>query len=224
MDKEYGGHFVITFDGEQNDDLGQDVLEVLEEAYNWVGSQLSHFPEERTTVILYSRKQFSELTNSPEWAGGLYDGKVRLPVGGISEVDSDVEALLYHEYMHVVLRDIAGSNLPFWLNEGLAEVAEAYISEPNLEILSLAREQEKLFRLKTLEKPFKRLQGIQVPLAYQQSYAVVNYLIDEYGWHQVRELVFALGDNIPIEQAVVDVLGVFGLTYITLEEQWRDSG
>lgn len=224
MDKEYGGHFVITFDGDQNDDLGREVLDVLDEAYNWLGSQLDHYPDERVTVILYSRKQFSALTNSPEWAGGLYDGKIRLPVGGISSVNAAVKSLLYHEYTHVALRDIAGTNLPYWLNEGLAEVGEAHIVQPELDVLALARDQLKLFRLASLEGPFRGLQGLQVSLAYQQSYSVVRYLIDEYGWHHVRDLVFAFENSSSIEQAIEMTLGGYGLTYRSLEESWRESG
>ncbi|NOY13465.1 MAG: hypothetical protein GXP51_07230 [Deltaproteobacteria bacterium] len=224
MDKEYGGHFVISFDGEQNDDLGRDVLDVLNEAYNWIGSQLDHYPEERVTVILYSRQQFSDLTDSPEWAGGLYDGKIRLPIGGISTVDVAVQSLLYHEYMHVVLRDIAGRNLPYWLNEGLAKLAEDHVAPQSLETLSRAREQQQLFRLAALEKSFSRFRGRQVALAYQQSYAVVRYLIDTYGWQHIRELVSALGTGASIGQAIEKSLGVYGLTYQTFEVNWRESG
>lgn len=224
MAKEYGGNFIITFDGEQNDDLGRDVLEVLEEAYNWVGLQLDYYSEERITVILYSRQQFSSLTNSPDWAGGLYDGKIRLSVGGISSVNSAVRALLYHEYMHVVLRDIAGKNLPSWLNEGLAEMAHAHINELDLGELVRAREQKKLFRLATLEGSFREYRGHQVSLAYQQSYSAVRFLIDEYGWHHVRDLVFALGAGASITQAIDEVLGGYGVDYQSFEERWRESG
>lgn len=224
MDKQYGGHFVITFDGDQDDDLGRDVLEVLEDAYRSIGSWLDHYPEQRVTVILYSRQQFSDLTDSPEWAGGLYDGKIRLPVGGISYVDADVRGLLYHEYMHVVTRDIAGKTLPYWLNEGLAEVAEAEFSEPDLGFLSLAREQRKLYRLLTLEGRFSRFQGPQVALAYQQSYSVVRFLVDDYGWHLVRDLLFALGEGHTIERAFEQAFDAYGLSYQRFEELWRGSG
>lgn len=224
MDKEYGGHFVITYDGESNDELGADVLEVLEDAYNWVGSQLDHYPDGRVTVIIYTRRQFSELTDSPEWSGGLYDGKIRLPVGGVSRLDERIRALLYHEYMHVVLRDIAGRNLPYWLNEGLAEVAEAHIIAPQLDQLLQARQEQKLFSLKSLEKPFSRFKGQQAALAYQQSYSVVNFLIDEYGWHHARDLVFALGRGVSIGQAVDETLGDYDLSYQTFEEYWREAG
>lgn len=224
MDKEYGGHFVITFEGTENVDLGSEVLEVLEDAYNWIGSQLDHYPEQRVTVILYSQRQFSELTNSPDWAGGLYDGKIRLPVGGIAAVDKRVQGLLYHEYMHVVVRDIAGSKVPIWLNEGLAEMAERHVSDKSLQLLPAAIKQDKLIPFETLEQSFFHLKGMQVLLAYEQSYALVGFLIDRFGWHNVRDLLFALGDNQTFFAAIETVLGIDSMTYKSLQRRWLDAG
>lgn len=224
MEKEYGGHFVITFEGGENDDLGGEVLEVLEDAYNWIGLQLDHYPEQRVTVILYSRRQFSELTNSPDWAGGLYDGKIRLPVGGIASVDARVRGLLYHEYMHVVVRDIVGNNVPAWLNEGLAEVAERHVTAAPVEVLPLARQQDKLLPLQALEQSFHKLEGMQVALAYEQSYAVVSFLIERYGWHNVRDLLFALREHKTFFEAIEEVLGIDSMTYKTLQRRWLQAG
>lgn len=224
MEKEYGGHFVLTLDGDDNTNLGTEILEALEDAYHWVGSQLEYYPEQRVTVILYSRQQFSNLTDSPAWAGGLYDGKVRLSIGGISAVDERVRALLYHEYMHVVLRGIAGSNLPTWLNEGLAEYAEAQVLPKVFEFLSSAREEDNLFPLQNLENSYRHLNARQAALAYEQSYDMVRFLIEEYGWYQIRDLVFVLGQGASIDQAIEEIFGSYGLDYRALEERWREAG
>jgi tetratricopeptide (TPR) repeat protein len=224
MDKEYGGQFVITFEGEENKYLGSEVLDVLEDAYNWVGSRLGHYPEQRVTVILYSQRQFSELTNSPDWAGGLYDGKIRLPVGGIATVDDRVQGLLYHEYMHVVVRDIVGAQVPTWLNEGLAEMSERQVKAKPLQILASAIQQDKLIPFETLERPFNHLRGPQVLLAYEQSYDMVRFLIDRYGWHNVRDLLFALRDNQTFFGAIETVLGIDSMTYKSLQRRWLAAG
>ncbi len=224
MDKEYGGHFVVTFDGEQNEELGAEVLEVLEDAYNWIGSQLDHYPEERVTVILYSQRQFSQLTNSPDWAGGLYDGKIRLPVGGIDSISDQVRGLLYHEYMHVVLRDIAGNNLPTKKKKKKKKKKEPESGELDISLYRQARENQQLFALSSLEGSFQKLSGMQVFLAYQQSYAVVRFLLDDYGWQPLRDLLFALGEGQSISQAFDAALGVYGLSYDSFEERWRESG
>ncbi|WP_303720247.1 peptidase MA family metallohydrolase [Malonomonas rubra] len=221
MDKEYGGHFIITFDGDKNDALGDAVLDVLEEAYNWVGSQLDYYPQEQVTVLLYSHQEFRELTRSPDWAGGLYDGKIRLPVGGISKVNDYVRILLYHEYMHVALNDLAKGNLPVWLNEGLAQEAERRIARPVTHAVDQDSSAKQLLSLKRLEKPFLDLNGKQAALAYQQSYSLVRYLLHNYGWHLVGDLLRALRSGQAIEQAFDSVFEVYGLKYAEFEGVWR---
>ncbi len=221
MDKEYGGHFVVTFDGETNSGLGRQVMAVLDDAYYWVGMQLGHYPEQKVPVILYSRQQFLDLTDSPDWAGGLYDGKIRLPVGGITEVNQVVRGLLYHEYMHVALRDLTGNRLPYWLNEGLAEVAErSQISSP-FNALAQAVSQDIRFSLDDLEGSFKRFQGAQVSLAYEQSYAFVQFLIDDFGWLAVRELMTNIDKASSVPEAIESTFGIYGFNYRTLQERWR---
>lgn len=219
MQREYGGHFVISFDDQHNQQLGGAVLEVLEDAYLTLGSLLDYYPRQRVTVLLYTRQQFSELTDSPEWAAGLYDGKIRLPVGGISRINRYVRALLYHEYMHVILREIAGRNLPTWLNEGLAITAEVESGLDRLGETGFDREGE-LFSLRQLEGPFNRYDGPRSLLAYRQSYSLVSFLVDEYGWHHLRSLLFALSEGGPIAEVFAQAYSLYGLTYLDFENRW----
>ena len=41
-------------------------------------------PQHDIPVILYSRELFDEITRSPAWVAGTYDGKIRMPVGGLA--------------------------------------------------------------------------------------------------------------------------------------------
>lgn len=219
MQREYGGHFVISFDGQQNRQLGDAVLDVLEEAYLTLGSLLDYYPRQRVTVLLYTRQQFSELTDSPEWAAGLYDGKIRLPVGGIRNVNRNVRALLFHEYMHVILREIAGRNLPAWLNEGLAIGAEVESGLTRLETSGL--DSGELFSLKQLEASFGDYDRRRSLLAYRQSYSLVSFLVEEYGWHHLRSLLFALTEGAAIADAFGQAYSLYGLSYLDFENRWR---
>jgi hypothetical protein len=220
MEKEYGRHFIITFDGKENDVLGQNILNTLEDIYYHLGSLLDYYPEQQTPVILYTRKQFKDLTNSPDWSGGLYDGKIRLPIGGIDAVDSKVSRLLAHEYMHVILREIAGTNIPCWLNEGLAQLAEYEQEDKSLILFERMKRQKKLFKLASLEEPFKNFSGMLAKLAYDQSYSFVRFLRDEYGWYAIQNLVFSLGDGLSVPAAIDKA---FGKNYKSVEKQWLES-
>ncbi|MDT8421009.1 MAG: peptidase MA family metallohydrolase [Desulfuromonadales bacterium] len=223
MGKEYGGHFIINYDGEVPPSLGNDVLEVLEDAYDWVSGQLGHYPQRRIPVILYANTDFSNLTNSPDWAAGVYDGKIRLPAGGISQVDSRVRGLLFHEFMHVVVRELAGNNVPLWLNEGLAEVASAEHLSPNMTLLEQARESGTLFTWPELESSARQFSAARAGLAYLQSYDFVRFLLDEYGWFQMRELLDALGSGATISAAIDRALGFYAVDYATLQLRWSEE-
>ena len=120
--------------------------------------------------------------------------------------------------------DIAGKKVPYWLNEGLAELAEAEFGPPDMHLYRQARAQQQLFTLARLEGPFQQLSGMQVFLAYQQSYAVVRFLLDNYGWQPLRDLLFALGKGDTISQAFDAALGIYGLSYSSFEQHWRESG
>jgi len=224
MNKDYAGHFIISYDGELSASLSQDMLATLEDAYAWVGAQLHHYPQRRIPVLVYTDKDFNKLTDSPDWAAGIYDGKIRFPAGGISSVDSRVAGLLFHEYMHAVVHELAGNRVPFWLNEGLAEIAAGEQRPPALEPLERARKEGKLFAWSELEAPARQFDSSRVAVAYLQSYAFVRYLVDEYGWFQMRDLLDALGKGATVSAAIEQTLGVYAVDYRSLQDAWGAAG
>ena len=73
-------------DGEAGKLLAESSLEnwhrVLEAGYQRIGGRLNAFPDSAIPVILYTEQRLQDVTRSPQWAGGLYDGRIRLAVGG----------------------------------------------------------------------------------------------------------------------------------------------
>jgi Tfp pilus assembly protein PilF len=116
-------HFLTKYEGREKVEAGRIVLRILEDAYSEVGRALSYYPDGEVQVILYSGQQFQDVTDAPGWSGGVYDGKIRLPIGGIEQETPALRKILYHEYTHVVVRAIT-PRCPTWLNEGLAQYFE----------------------------------------------------------------------------------------------------
>lgn len=221
LDRNYSGHFILSYAENSKDDIGGETLDALEEAYTWAGAKLGHYPERQTPVILYTHRQFSGLTGSPEWAAGLYDGKIRLPIGGLTRVGSKVKALLSHEFMHVMVRDMAGNRVPFWLNEGLAELAAREQDNPSLVHLEAALVDGTLFKFAVLEGAFRTLDSKRIGLAYEQSYSFVRYLVDRFGWYQMAELLPLFKSGSTAQEAINRVYGDYGASYLSLEQDWR---
>jgi tetratricopeptide (TPR) repeat protein len=222
MKKEAGSRFTITYDVATETRFADDIRDALETAYNRVGSDLDCYPEAPVPVLLYTKKDFHDVTAGPEWSGGIYDGKIRLPIGGLREITPKVRAVLHHEYTHVVVRELTKGNCPTWLNEGLAQVEEAKESPFPLTELQKSVQQGGLLSISALEGSFLSLGKHEAAVAYQQSYAMVSYLISIYGWYKVKEILVNLGKGMATGDAIGKTFKDYGIGYANLVQEWED--
>jgi tetratricopeptide (TPR) repeat protein len=222
MGKGYSSRFNISYDADLTSDLATSILDTLESAYNKVGADFSHFPQARIPVILYTKKDYRTVTAGPDWSGGLYDGKIRLPIGGASTLSDILRSVLFHEYTHVVVRELTHGNCPTWLNEGLAEVQGRREFNMPLQELPKALKGGNILPFASLEGAFTSLGGAQARLAYEESYSIVNFMLSTYGWFNVREILVNLGKGMTVASAVAGGLADFGVDYTRLELEWRE--
>jgi hypothetical protein len=132
-------------------------------------------------------------------------------------------ALLYHEYMHVLVHFLGNHRVPVWLNEGLAEVAERQIYSRPLLHLQSAAEKKQLLGWETLSASFAKLGSGQVELAYEQSYSLVYFMIDRYSWHKMSELLEKIGGGQAWQDAVSAVYLDYGLDWPAILVEWQAS-
>ena len=221
MDQGHSSRFDLTYDPGVDTAFALAVLDVLEGAANLVGAELGHFPEPRVPVAIYKRDDFKTLTDSPDWAGGVYDGKIRLPFGAMKVITPVMRGVLYHEYTHVVVFDLTRGNCPLWLNEGIAEMfGRMQYNQPMGELGRAARK-DAFVDFRKLEAGFSGLPVAEATLAYQQSYAMVNYIVTTYGWHRVNQMLAGLGNGMNTEEAIASALKDFSLTYDGLILEWK---
>ena len=223
MDRGHSSRFDLTYDPGVDTAFSLAVLDVLESAANQVGGELGLFPEARVPVGIYKRTDYKTVTNSPDWSGGVYDGKIRLPFGALKEISPELRSVLYHEYAHVVVFELTHGNCPLWLNEGIAEMfGRMQFSRPLIELEHAARK-DALLDFRKLEGSFSKLSAADAALAYQQSYGMVNYMVSTFGWHQIKQILTGLGSGLTIDQAVVAALRDYNQTYDSLVNEWRAS-
>jgi tetratricopeptide (TPR) repeat protein len=222
MSREVSGHFQVSFvDDEQAANLAPEILDSLEEAYAELGSELDFYPDVMVPVLLYSHKDFATVTNSPDWAGAAYDGKIRLPLGGMTEMSEPLVAVLYHEYVHVLVHFLTNGNAPVWLNEGLAEVAGRSRFSPPLRQMPRAVKADQLINWVPLAHSFAGLTGDQAQLAYEQSYSLVQYMVDNFGWHKITELLGRLGQRQEWQVAIADVYREYEMDWPAILNEWQ---
>jgi tetratricopeptide (TPR) repeat protein len=188
--KESTEHFSVIFDGYGQGGVSRPVLRILEEAYSKIGSEMGYYPEEPITVILYRKQDFHDVTQKPQWAGGVYDGKIRLPVRRADTDERALRSVLFHEYTHALVHSLA-ANCPVWINEGLAEYFSHPPSNPIGQVISL----------RSLERSFSGVPDSQIETAYLESCSAVRYLINQYGLYKVKLFLDRLGAGASLDSA-----------------------
>lgn len=213
-------HFLIKYEGNAKIEAGRIVLRILEDAYGTVGRALSYYPSQDIQVILYSNQQFQEVTDAPGWAGALYDGKIRIPIGGIEQETPGLRSVLYHEYTHAVVRSIT-PRVPTWLNEGLAQYFEGrQVNPSHLAMLKRTAQLGKLPSLVYLEGPFIGMNRNQAMVAYLLSLSAVAYMNDTYGMYRVKSVLEELGKGSDVSTAISS--GTMR-SYEEFEKGWKRS-
>ena len=223
MDRGHSSRFNLTYDPGVNTSLALAILDVLESASNQVGAELGHFPEARVPVAIYKRSDYKDVTNSPDWSGGVYDGTIRLPFGALREITPPMRAILFHEYAHVVVFDLTRGNCPVWLNEGIAEMFGRRQFTFPASGGGHAALKTTAVDIRRLEGSFSGLSSNEATLAYQQSYSMVNYLVTAYGWHRVKAILTGLGKGMNIAAATSSALQDYSIDYDGLIKEWRES-
>lgn len=221
MDKGYSSKFQISYDSDVKSAFADLILDTLEDAYNRIGTDLNYFPAARIPVILYTRKDYRAVVAGPDWSGGLYDGKIRLPVGGISGLTPLLKAVLFHEYTHVVVFELTSGNCPTWLNEGLAEIEGRKEYNPPMAELGKAAKSGEYLPFSRLAGSFSGFNAREVSLAYQQSYSMVNFMVSHYGWHKVKDILANLGAGMAIEPAIAKAMSDYSLDYSAIVQEWQ---
>jgi len=168
-------HFTVLFEGPAEQRLAAAAVDALEAAYWRIGTALLAYPPTVITVVLYTDEQFRDITRSPTWAGGVFDGKIRVPMRGALNDPRQLEKVLAHEFTHALVKSMAPRGVPTWVDEGLAVVLET----GDLKWAErLARQAPSLIPLPRLHDGFLSLPADQVPLAYAESALAVRMLIE----------------------------------------------
>jgi tetratricopeptide (TPR) repeat protein len=191
-------HFSVRFQGPSDDLTARRIVDLLEDAYYRIGRQLSTYPTEVVPVVLYTREQFTASTGGPDWAAGVYDGRIKVPTVGALQHGDALKRTLWHEFTHVIVRQLSGGAAPRWLNEGLARLLESDDAAAATQILD--RSPRRLPHAR-LEREFATLPPEDVSLAYAQSALAVKKIIDLRGPSAVVTLLQALGRGTPFESA-----------------------
>jgi len=195
-------HFMLKYEGKQTSEtLRGQLVATLESEYDDLVREFGIAPRNSIPVVLYTEQSFFDVTQAPSWSGAVYDGKLRIPINGLTSVTPELARVLKHELAHSFISQLSGGRCPQWLNEGIAQAVEPKQLSHGQLLAELFRTQREI-PLNALEGSFMQFSGTQATVAYEESLAAVQYISDTYGMSDLQRILERLGQGSSTEAAL----------------------
>jgi hypothetical protein len=196
-------HFVLHYEGKQTSEAFRaQILEALESDYDDLSRDLGNPPRDNILVTLYTEQAFFDVTHAPSWSGAINDGKLRIPVSGLTSVTPELARVLKHELAHSFINALSAGRCPIWLHEGIAQMLEPKSLGSDGRQLALLFKSQQEIPLNALEASFINFSGVQAYLAYAESLAAVSYINETYGMSDIQRILQRLSEGNSTEAAL----------------------
>jgi|SRR5579871_892533 tetratricopeptide (TPR) repeat protein len=199
-------HFNLKYSGSAEPALAREILRTLEAHYSAIESELNFSTPDSIGVILYTNQAFADITSAPNWVGALNDGRIRVPVQGLTSVTPELSRVLKHELTHSFVQQKTHGAAPTWLQEGLAQLMEGKRSADNAAALVQIYESKQGASLAQLEGSWMRFSGNTATYAYAWALANVEQIVQGSGMGDIVRILDAIGAGQPAESALKNVL------------------
>ena len=216
-------HFVVQFDGPDDQATWVRVRAILEYAYEEIPLKFGHVPNRPIKVVLHTGQKFSGPTGIPDWADTLFDhksGSIHLPTQGALDDLALFSRVARHQFVHALFHGqaMSGSTAPpTWLVEGLA----IHLTEDPWPDMEESRQKHPpLMPLPSLHGPWSQLPSTSQATAYLTATIATQHLIDRYSMYTVRQVMNVLRNGQPLETAMQQKLS---LSYEQFQRQWTEN-
>jgi tetratricopeptide (TPR) repeat protein len=199
-------HFQLKYNGTAEPRLAREVLHELEGHFERIASELNYTPPEPIGVVLYTQEAFADITRAPGWVGALNDGRIRVPVQGLTDVDSELSRVLKHELTHSFIQQKTRGRAPTWIQEGVAQWMEGKRSDENAGVLVKIYDEGQSAPLGKLEGSWMGLPGDVARYAYAWALANIEYIVETQGMGDVERILDRIAAGGSTEEALKEVL------------------
>jgi tetratricopeptide (TPR) repeat protein len=199
-------HFTLRYSGTAAPALARDVLRTLEMHFSAIESELSFTPPDSIGVVLYTQEAFADITRAPGWVGALNDGRIRVPVQGLTGVDSELSRVLKHELTHSFIQQKTHGHAPTWIQEGLAQWMEGKRSGENAATLVQIYGDGHAWSLAKMEGSWMGFSGNSAAYAYAWALANIEYIVETDGMGDIERILDRIGEGVATEAAIREVL------------------
>ena len=220
------GLITVYYYGEYVRGRAETVLEAAKENLEKMLPVLGITPSEPLRIVSYNNYRHmvaalpfrsQAISEGLQTQGMAFSAERVLLVHGF---DPTITGTVSHEFTHLLVGEAAGaamSQVPSWLNEGLAEYGNI---DPTDDYDGALRYGIFTRRI----KPLWYLGAFggtpeDIIIAYGQSRSVVNYMINTYGPDRMAALFPVLQRTLNIDQALLEV---YGMDQFGLDSAWRE--
>jgi len=180
------------YQGDQS--FAQELMATAQQALARLAQNTGAELEKPAKLYIYANSQDLQgaMIYPQEWTGGVAFTRYGIIAIGIptDKLDWGRRAIA-HELTHLVIHQVTlnpYSDLPTWLDEGLAMNTEGELEPVFIAILNKAIAENELISVRSLSSPFSAYAEESV-LSYAQSYSLVDFLITDYGQGRMLELL-----------------------------------
>lgn len=196
-------HFRVRMATNEAPIYGDRALALLERARTELTARYGLTLDQPTTVEIYpDPKDFAVRTfGMPDIGGflGVCFGPV-FTINSPASAQANWEAVLWHEFTHVITLTMTRNRMPRWLSEGISVYEERRANPAWGQLMSL-NYRDRIAEGKT--QPISRMSsafleaqdGRDTQFAYFQSALVVEFLVERYGFEKLRALLQSLYDG-----------------------------
>lgn len=211
--------FTLRMDARESRIFGQQVLELLNEAHDFLCQKYDVTIDGPVTVEIFpQQKDFAIRTfGLPGGAGflGVCFGRVVTANSPSSQGErpANWRSVLWHEFCHVVTLEKTRNKMPRWVSEGISTYEEQEKDASWGERLTPAyrlmiASDEDLTPVSQLSAAFLNPKSPQhLQFAYFESALVVRFLIEKHGIETLKRMLTDLGVGMPINESLQRYVG-----------------
>ena len=206
-------NFILRLDKRSATIYGDRALALLEQARSNLCLKYEAEPQRPTTVEVFSnQKDFGVRTfgmpGDPGYLGVCF-GRVITANGPDAHPGHAVnwEAVLWHEYCHVVTLGITHNKMPRWLSEGISVYEERQANpswgehmNPQYREMVLGDELKPISQLSAAF--LNPRSSLHLQFAYYESSLVVEFIVQHFGLNSIKAILQDLADGTEINQAI----------------------
>ena len=203
--------------------FGTRIFDVATRALNQMKEETQRELEFPVIILLYANEE--DFTSwqyySHEWVGALAYPRLGITAQILPSISDPywIYKVIPHEMAHLFFYQVINADIyfwPSWLDEGLAQYYEFTSNDPALERVIQAAHDGELLPLVLISGDFGS-DPERAHLAYDQSYAVVVYMLETWGGEGLGKLVTNFREGLAYREAIE---GAYGLTWEEFEASW----